>query len=112
MLQYTHGGDLMNELKRKEVAGFNWGSFTPEFSKDNKFVHVFNHCLSNAEAVQRTIQFIIGRIQWCNMYFDNQFVHAVVIDDVGLNISNETRENIRNAIEKYVISLQFTSEGN
>ncbi|MGN0171888.1 MAG: hypothetical protein ACI39E_03775 [Acutalibacteraceae bacterium] len=102
----------MNELKCKEIAALNWGSFTPEFSKDNKFIHVFNHCLSNTETVQRTIRFIIGRIQWCNMYFNNQFVHAVVIDDVGQNISNETRENIRNAIEKYVISLKFSSEEN
>lgn len=100
----------MNELKLKEIADLNWGSFTPELSKENKLVHVFNHCLSTSETVKRTIQFIIGRIQWCNIYFNNKFVHAVVIDDVGQNISNETRENIKNSVEKYVISLRFTSE--
>ena len=100
----------MNELKLKEIADLNWGSFTPELSKDNNLVHDFNHCLSTSETVKRTIQFIIGRKQWCNIYFNNKFVHAVVIDDVGQNISNETRENIKNSVEKYVISLRFTSE--
>ena len=100
----------MNELKLKEIADLNWGSFTPELSKENKLVQVFNHCLSTSETVKRTIQFIIGRIQWCNIYFNNKFAHVVVIDDVGQNISNETRENIKNSVEKYVISLRFTSE--
>ncbi len=100
----------MNELKLKELTDMDWGSFTPEFSKENEMVHVFNHFISTYEAAQRTIQFIIHRIKWCNTYFHNEFVHIVVIDDVGQNIPDETREYIRDAIKDYATSFRFASE--
>ena len=100
----------MNELNIKELTNMDWGSFTPEFSKENEMVHVFNHFISTPETVERTIKFIVNRIKWCNAYFNNKFVHTVVIDDVGQDISNEVREYIRNAIKDYVISFRFASE--
>lgn len=100
----------MSEENVKELANMDWGSFTPEFSRENEMVHVFNHFISEPEAVDRTIKFIVSRIKWCNAYFNNKFVHIVVVDDVGQNISNEVREYIRTAIKDYVISFRFASE--
>ena len=100
----------MNELKVKELTNMDWGKFTPEFSKENEMVHVFNHFISTPEAAQRTIQFIVNRIKWCNTYFRNEFLHTVVIDDVGQSVSDETREHVRNEIKDYVASFKFASE--
>ena len=101
----------MNELKVKELTNMDWGNFTPEFSKGNEMVHVFNHFISTPETAQRTIQFIVNRIKWCNTYFRNEFLHTVVIDDVGQSVSDETREYIRNEIKDCVASFKFASEG-
>ena len=101
----------MNELKVKELTNMDWGKFTPEFSKGNEMVHVFNHFISTPEAAQRTIQFIVNRTKWCNTYFRNEFLHTVVIDDVGQSVSDETREYIRNEIKDCVASFKFASEG-
>ncbi len=100
----------MNELKIKELTSMDWGSFTPEFSRGNEIVHVFNHCISTPEAVEYTIQFAVNRIKWCNAYFNNVFCHTVIIDDIGQMISYETREYIRNVIKHYATSFHFVSE--
>lgn len=100
----------MNESKLQELTTMDWGSFTPEFSREKELVHVFNHFIETSEAAERTIRFIIGRIQWSNAYFHTPFVHTVVIDDVGQNISKETREHMRKSLEEYVVSLRFQSE--
>ena len=101
---------FVNESTFKELTNMDWGSFTSEFTRENEMVHVFNHFISTSETVERTIQFIISRIKWCNSYFNNKFVHAVVIDDIGQNISPEIRDHIRKSIKDYVIRLSFASE--
>ena len=40
----------MTELNLKGISDMDWGSFTPEFSKENEMVHVFNHFISTNEA--------------------------------------------------------------
>lgn len=66
----------------------NWGSITPDFSKDNELVHVFNHLISTKESLDRTIEFIIGKIIWCNLYLKQRFSHIVIIDDVGQSVTD------------------------
>ena len=100
----------MNESKHKELVDMNWGKLTPEFSKENEIIHVFNHFLSTAESVERTIRFIVSRIQWYNLYLKNDFVHTVIIDDIGPNVSDKTYEHIRNDLKDYVVNLKFTSK--
>ena len=100
----------MKEFNLKGLSDMDWGSFTPEFSKENEMVHVFNHFISTDEAVERTILFIINRIKWCNTYLHNEFNHTVVIDDLGQNITDKTREHIRDAIKDYTTSFRFASE--
>ena len=100
----------MNEQQVKELLSMDWGEFTPEFSRGNEMVHVLNHCIATPEDVRRTVQFIVSRIQWCNTYLRNEFLHTVVIDDVGQRVSDETRELIRNEIKDHAASVTFASE--
>ena len=100
----------MDRLKIQELTNMNWGSFTPEFSRGNEMVHVFNHDLSSPEAVVLTLQFITNRIRWCRTYVSPASVHIVVIDDVGQNVSDGTREYLRNCLKHYANELRFASE--
>lgn len=40
----------MKELNLKGLSNMYWGSFTPEISKENEIVHIFNHFISTNEA--------------------------------------------------------------
>lgn len=94
----------------EDLTQLNWGSVTPDFSKDGEFVHVVNHSLTTPLLVKDTVDFIIGRIQWCEIYLKAQVNHVVEIDDIGQTVTEEARSFVRDALKPYAFMVTFLSE--
>ncbi len=91
----------------------DWGVVTPEFSNEQlgTLAHVFNHDLQNAANIERAIRFAAGRINWYNACLKNAFPHHwIVFDDIGQDISADTRKHIRKKLKSYAAEIIFTSE--
>lgn len=98
------------ELDR--IADMDWGFFTPEFAdgNTNTIIHVFNHNLKGNQNIDRTLKFIIGRINWSNKYLRCKFNHKIVLDDIGQHLTDDEKKIIINSLNKYSKSIEFTSE--
>lgn len=70
----------MNEL--------DWGSVTPEASnvENNTFTYVFNHKLSSTAEIDRTIRFVVGRLQFYDNHLPANPRHDVRVDARGQSI--------------------------
>ena len=69
----------------------DWGQVTAEGAdvKSNKFVYVFNHDLSSLEKIERTIRFVLGRLNHYDKHLPPDPQHAITFDLRGQEISDE-----------------------
>jgi hypothetical protein len=68
----------------------DWGQVTPEYANTdlNEFYYVYNHDLSSAEKIDRTIRFIIGRLNYYDLHLPPNPKHIVKVDVRGQGISD------------------------
>lgn len=80
----------------------DWGKVTPEFTLDGKdeYIYVYNHDLSDEEKIERTMRFIIGRLNYYDEHLPPNPKHFIHIDVRGQQISDEMCENISDALQK------------
>ena len=99
----------------------NWGQVTPEFTLDktNESFHgyVYNHDLSSMEKVERTIRFIVGRLNYYDRHLPPNPFHEIRIDIRGQNIDNSICGYIVNGVKsKYErpasLSIEFITNNN
>ncbi len=96
--------------KIPELASLDWGCVTPELSRGDEFIHIFNHHISSRRGIENTVSFIKGRIIWYNVYLKKELTHTVVIDDAGQSVGDDVRDYIRNALSGYAETVRFMSE--
>ena len=70
----------------------DWGQVTPEAVKidSNEFFYIYNHDLTSAEKVDRTIRFILGRLYYYDKHLPKDPIHFIKIDISGQQISDAT----------------------
>ncbi|MBP8033680.1 MAG: hypothetical protein KAZ71_03720 [Bacteroidia bacterium] len=80
----------------------DWGQITPEGVNlnENEFLYVYNHDLSSSEKIDRTIRFIIGRLNYYDNHLPENPRHQIKIDIRGQSINNETCEFIVQTISQ------------
>ncbi|MRG48773.1 hypothetical protein GFS24_26930 [Chitinophaga sp. SYP-B3965] len=68
----------------------NWGHVTPEAAKssENEFYFIYNHDLSSADKVNRTIRFILGRLLHYDHHLPPNPIHVIKIDARGQEIDD------------------------
>jgi hypothetical protein len=90
------------EAKKKNMA-LNWSDITPEGAnaKANEFIYVYNHDLSSVEKIERTIRFIIGRLNYYNDHLPSKAQHQIKIDIRGQAVDVQTCESISKRILQY-----------
>ena len=73
------------------MSTLDWGQVTPEGTdvKSNKFVYVFNHDLSSLEKIERTVRFILGRLNYYDNHLHPDPKHAITFDLRGQDIPDE-----------------------
>lgn len=78
----------------------DWGQVTPEAANidKNEFVYVYNHDLSSPDKIDRTIRFIIGRLNYYDTQLPHDSKHIIKIDARGQQISESICELIHNEI--------------
>jgi len=74
----------------------DWGQVTPEGANTdiNEFYYVYNHDLSSEEKIDRTIRFIVGRLNYYDIHLPPNPKHVVKLDVRGQEISDFTRDSI------------------
>jgi len=91
----------------------DWGQVTPEGANTdiNEFYYVYNHDLSSAEKIDRTIRFIVGRLNYYDLHLPPNPKHSVKVDVRGQGISDFTCDSmIREVKAKYVRSNSLVVE--
>jgi len=80
----------------------DWGQVIPEGynTQTNVILHVFNHDLTGSEKIDRTIRFIVGRLNYCELHVPAGATHFIKIDARGQQISEVTATDISNEIIK------------
>ena len=78
----------------------DWGHVTPESAnmERNEFTYVYNHDISSAKKIDRTIRFIVGRLFYYDRHLPASPKHIVKIDIRGQDISGATEEKIKGEI--------------
>jgi hypothetical protein len=78
-----------------------WGQITPEAAnlERNEFVYVYNHDLASPEKVDRTIRFIVGRLNYYDKHLPKDPIHIIKIDVRGQQISDITCNNIEQELK-------------
>lgn len=78
----------------------DWGHITPEnFNSVSRDVtYVFNHDLTSAEKIDRTVRFIVGRLQYYDLHLPPNPRLVVKIDARGQSINDATCETLRSGI--------------
>src|SRR5690349_21057711 len=79
--------------------------------KVNTAIHVMNHELGRDSALERTIQFSLGRMEWFRRQLPAGCTQGIWFDDRGQNLSAVARIRIRRALEPHAVSVKFMSEG-
>lgn len=84
------------------MTEIDWGVVTPESANlaENKFTYVFNHKLSTAAEIDRTIRFIIGRLFFYDMHLPPNSKHDVKIDARGQNLQQSTVDHIVEVVKE------------
>ncbi len=74
----------------------DWGPVTPEAAniEKNEFIYIYNHELSNAEKIDRTIRFVIGRLKHYDTELPKDAKHIITIDTRGQNLPDFTCKEI------------------
>lgn len=75
----------------------DWGEVTPEAANidKNEFVYVYNHDISSSEKVDRTIRFVIGRLNYYDTQLPKDPKHIINIDARGQQLNDTTIERIK-----------------
>lgn len=78
----------------------DWGHVTPESANlsKNEFVYIYNHDISTADKVDRTIRFIIGRLNYYDTHLPSNPIHLIKIDTRGQQINDSTGDYLRTEI--------------
>jgi hypothetical protein len=87
------------------MLNLDWGVVTPEASNEqnNEFTYVHNHDLTTADKVDRSIRFLIGRLNFYAIHLPENGFHHVKMDIRGQQITDLTCAKIEQLIkEKYV----------
>ena len=79
----------------------DWGKITPESTNlvTNVFTYIFNHDLSSPENIERTIRFIVGRLNYYDNHLPKDPTHSIKIDARGQQISDMDYDLIRKGIQ-------------
>lgn len=79
----------------------DWGTVTPEASNDqsNEFTYVHNHDLTTEDKVDRSIRFLIGRLNFYAIHLPKNGFHHVKFDIRGQKISDSTCAKIEQLIK-------------
>lgn len=96
----------------KNIYDLDWGSVTPEFynREKNTAVYIFNHWLVDEGNVDRTIRFVLGRIEWYKQYLPQGCGYEIVFDDRGQKVTEALRDKIVNSLSKYTLDIKFKSK--
>ena len=80
----------------------DWGQATPEAAnlETNEFVYVYNHDLTSSEKVNRTIRFILGRLNYYDDHLPKDPRHLIKIDARGQQVSDTTFDFIEEELKK------------
>ena len=82
----------------------DWGLVTPEatLNENNEYIYIYNHDLSTLDKVDRTIRFVIGRLNYYDCHLPPNPKHFIQIDIRGQQISEESCDFITKTLqEKY-----------
>jgi len=87
----------------------NWGNASPEGVnvQNNEFFYVYNHNLTSIEKINRTIRFIIGRLNYYDQHLPANPRHIIKFDLRGQNISNEACNYIKHSIDETYSRSEF-----
>lgn len=79
----------------------DWGHITPESFNlaTNDVTYVFNHDLGSEEKMERTVRFIIGRLQYYDLHLPAKPRHIVKIDARGQSLNKEHSTALQSQIE-------------
>ena len=80
----------------------DWGQVTPEAANivNNEFVYVYNHDLSSTDKVDRTIRFILGRLNYYDTQLPKNPIHLIKIDARGQKISDTICDSIEQELKR------------
>ncbi|WP_207429369.1 hypothetical protein [Pedobacter sp. SYSU D00535] len=75
----------------------DWGIVTPEGTRleRNEFIYVYNHDLSSAEKLNRTLRFILGRLRYYDTQLPPNPKHLVKIDLRGQSVPKNTTDLLK-----------------
>lgn len=78
----------------------DWGQVTPEAANTdrNEFVYIYNHDVSSSQNIDRTIRFIIGRLNYYDTQLPKDCKHLIKIDVRGQQINDTACAQIKNEI--------------
>lgn len=78
----------------------DWGAITPEGinSISNNVMYVFNHDLTSPEKLDRTVRFIVGRLQYYDLHLPPNPKLVVKIDVRGQSVSKKDCSFLKLAI--------------
>jgi hypothetical protein len=93
------------------MSSLDWGNVTPEAADltRNEFIYVYNHDLSSAEKVDRTIRFIVGRLIYYDAHLPKDPRHLIKIDMRGQNITDMTCDHIERSLKSKYERADFVS---
>ncbi|MBS1636349.1 MAG: hypothetical protein JST26_10560 [Bacteroidetes bacterium] len=77
----------------------DWGQVTPEGTKGNEFLYVHNHDLSSEDKIERTIRFVVGRLQYYKMHLPPNASHIIKFDIRGQRLPHNVEELISAGIK-------------
>jgi hypothetical protein len=88
-------------LNPYNMETLDWGQITPEGAnlENNEFYYVFNHDLTSEEKVDRTIRFIVGRLNYYDLHLPAGPKHVIKIDIRGQSIEGSTCDFILERIK-------------
>jgi hypothetical protein len=87
-------------LSKLFMHTLDWGHITPESFNfiTNTYTHIYNHDLTSDEKVDRTIRFIIGRLNYYDSHLPKGSAHSIKIDARGQQISDLVYDQIKQGV--------------
>ena len=84
------------------MESLDWGRVTPEavYPDRNEFIYVYNHDLTSTEKVDRTVRFILGRLNYYDNHLPKDSNHLIKIDARGQGLSDSTCDHIQQEIKR------------
>ena len=80
----------------------DWGKVTPEANLDGRdeYIYIYNHDLSTEDKIERTMRFIIGRLNYYDKHLPLNPKQFIQIDIRGQQISEEVCDSIIVGLQK------------